>query len=310
MSTTVIPEQVAKRAIFTQEFKSVIESRNIFSRVSTTLVSRAKNIQSPYTAVGVAKAYTTDCVVPLATNTLSRDELVLDRNIGNAITDCRESLSYADFDITSMYRADLYSSVLKKFNTEAGADFLADSTTVGGTVTLNSTATVANFLISVAAAAQHSAVGLSQKVDGATVKRGDWHGRPFVIAGNTAYVAIVSYIQSLVAQSTVGNGLASGNWVETPYGVLVINATGVFADEKQMIYGTGGALTVAYRDDLIETDMGETVSIGTYAGASADLDLDPSDPILEKTWYMYAKTKGKNGIYTNVQPLISKQKMA
>lgn len=305
-----VPDAVAKRAIFTQEFKSVLETRNIFSRVSTTLVSRAKNIQSPYTAVGVAKAHTQNCKVPISDLTISNDELVLDRKIGNAIVDCKEELDYAAFDATAMVRADLYASVMKKFNTEAAADFVADATAPGGTVTLNSAATVAAFLIEIAANAEQAAVGLAQKVDGATVKRGDWHGKPFVVAGSAAYVAIVTYIQSLVAQSTPANGLASGQWVETPYGVLVLNAGAAFSDTKQMVYGTGGALTIAYREDLLDTDMGEMVSQTTFAGPSADLDLDPGDPVLAKSWYMYAQTKGKNGIYSNVQSLITQKKMA
>lgn len=304
-----IPETVAKRAIFAQEFKSVIESRSIFSRVSTKLVASAKNIYSPFTSVGVAKAHTQSCRVPISDLTIDKDELVLDRYIGNAITNCKEELDYANFDVTGMIRRDLYASVMKKVNSEAGTDFLADATSNTTAVTLNSSATVASFLIGVAAEAEMASVGLSQTVDGATVKRGDWHGKPFVVAGTDAFIAIVSNIATLVAQSSL-KGLDNGNMVETPYGVLVINAGASFSNSKQLLYGTGGALTMAYREDQIEVDMGEMVSQTTYAGPSADLDLSANDPVLAKTWYIYAQTKGKNGIYSNVASLVTKRLMS
>jgi hypothetical protein len=306
---TIIDNEVAKRAIFTQEFKSVIETKPILAPVSTKLVSQAKNLQSPYTSVGVAKAHTQSCRVPITDLTVSRDELVLDRKIGNAITDCQEELSYANFDIKSMIRVDLYASVVKKLNIEMLADYIADATVVAGAVDLSTSAKVAAFLIGIAAANEQSNVGIKQTIDGATVVRAEKHGKPFVAAGSTAFIAIISQIASLAALSSL-KGLDGGNMIETPYGVTVINLGASATNPKQLLYGTGGAPTMAFRDDMIETDMGEFTSRVTYTEESADLDVVNGDSMLEKTWYIYAQTKGKNGIFANVAELVSTQLMA
>lgn len=309
MNPTVVPNEVAKRAIFVQEFKSVIESKNIFSPVATKLVSQAKNLYSPFTSVSVAKAHTQACRVPVGTQAVGVDELVLDRKIGNAIIDCEEELSYANFDIISSYRADLYASVLKKLNTEIASDLIADATNSSGTQDLSTPAKVAEFLISVAADAEQSSVGVRQTIDGARVIRASHHGRPFVAAGRTAYIAIVSQIASIVGQSSL-KGLDGGNMVETPYGVLVINLGGSVSDPKQLIFGVAGAPTMAFREDQVEVDMGQYVSPVVYDGPSADIDVEPGDSMLEKSWYITAQTKGKAGIFSNVAPLVFKKLMA
>ena len=306
---TVIDNEVAKRAIFTQEFKSIIETKPVLAPVSTKLVSQAKNLYSPYTSVGVAKAHTQSCRVPITTLTVSKDELVLDRKIGNAITDCEEELSYANFDIKSMIRVDLYASVMKKLNIEMVTDYLADATNVAATVDLSTADKVAAFLIGVAANAEASSVGVKQTIDGATVVRGEKHGKPFVAAGPTAFIAIVSKIASLATLSSL-KGLDGGNMIETPYGVTVINLGAAVTDPKQLIYGTAGAPTMAFREDMIDVGMGEYTSKVTYTEESSDLDIDTGDAMLEKTWYIYAQTKGKNGIFANVASLVSTQLMA
>lgn len=305
---TVVPNEVAKRAIFVQEFKNVIETKNVFSPVATKLVSRAKNIQSPFISITPAKAHTQPCVVPVGTLALNRDELVLDRYIGNAILDCEEELSYANFDLKGMIRSDLYATVMKKANIEAGSDFLADATNVSGAVDLSTADKVAAFLIGIAASVNSDAVGLKQSVDGATVVRAEKHGKPFVVAGSEAFVAITSKIATIVAQSSL-KGLDGGNMVETPYGVTVINGAGAFTQAKQLLYGVGGVPTIAYREDQIQVDMGEFKSEVTYTEPSADLDVTNGDHLLKKTWYISAQTKGKNGIFSNVAPLVKKQLM-
>lgn len=306
---TTIDTEVAKRAIFTQEFKSIIETKPVLAPVSTKLVSQAKNLQSPYTSVGVAKAHTQSCRIPITDLTVSRDELVLDRKIGNAITDCEEELSYANFDIKTMIRVDLYASVMKKLNIEMLADYLADATNVAATVDLSTADKVAAFLIGVASSAEAESVGVKQTIDGATVVRGEKHGQPFVAAGPTAFVAIVSKVASLAALSSL-KGLDGGNMIETPYGVTVINLGAAATDPKQLLYGTAGAPTMAFRDDQIDVGMGEYTSKVTYTEDSADLDVVTGDSMLEKTWYIYAQTKGKNGIFANVASLVFKQLMA
>lgn len=311
---TTINKDIAKRAIFEQEFRSVIETKPVLAPVSTKLVSKAKNIQSPYTSVTAAKAHTQACRVPLGTLTVAKNELVLDRKIGNAIKDCEEELSYAQFDIIGSIRGDLYASVMKKFNTQMVEDVVADATVVAGTEDLSTAALVQAFLVGVQANAEASSVGLKNKVDGATVVRGEKHGKPFVAAGTTAFVNIVSKISSLAAQSSLV-GLDGGRMIETPYGVTVINLGASADDAKRLIYGTGGAITMAFREDQIEVGMGEMVNEVTYDdGASGsgddDLDITHGDAMLEKTWYIYAQTKGKNGIFSDVQALVSTRLMA
>jgi len=308
-----IADQIAKRALFVQEFRNVVETKTMFSDIATKLIAKAKNIQSPYTSVTVAKAHTQPCRVPLGTATVSRDELVLDRYIGNAIRDCKEELSYANFDLQTMLRGDLYATVLKKLNTQALADFVADATVVGGTVDLSTNEKVAAWLIGVAADANDSSIGLRSKVDGATVVRASRHGQPFVAAGRNAYVNIVSRVTALVGQSSL-KGI-EGKITETPYGVLIINLGAAADNTNRLLYGTAGAPTMAFRDDEIEVDMGEYVGAVTYddgadGAGDDDLDITHGDAMLEKTWYMYAQTKGKNGIFANVQPLVKTQLMA
>lgn len=303
------PSTVAKRAIFKQEFRSVIEDKNIFSPVATKLIAKAKNIYSPFTSVDAAKLYTTPCVVPVSPLNLGVDELVLDRYIGNAITDCKEELDYANFDITGSARRDLYATVMKKANQVAAADFLADATTLVGTVDLSTADKVATFLITVKAEAEANAFSVAQYVDGATIKRAEKHGMPFVVAGTTAFVAIISKVAGIAQLSSLV-GLTDGKMIETPYGVVVINGAGAFKDPKQMLYGVAGIPTLGYREDQIEVDMGRTVAITTFNEPSADLDLDPGDNIIKDTFYMYARTKGNNGIFSNVATLVKAQKMA
>jgi len=300
----IIPTTLTKRAIFIQEFRNVIETKNIFSSVATKLVSTAKVIESPYTSLTVAKAHTQPCKVPLGTATVASDELVLDRFIGNAITDCKEELSYAKFDLIGMVRGDLYATVMKRANELAVTDFLADATSNTTALDLSTPALVAAFLIGVAAT-NTQIVGLKQTVDGATIVRAPKNGQPFVAAGTAAYLKIISQISSLVTLSSL-KGLDGGNMVETPYGVTVINMGTAAVNPLQIIYGTAGALTMAYREDQIEVDMGEMTSSVTYSG-STDLDISDGDAMLQKTWYMSAQTKGKNGIFAKVQSLITKR---
>lgn len=313
MGITVTKDTAAKQALFKQEFRSVIESKNIFAPVATLLISKAKNIVSPYTSVTVAKAHTQNGRVPLGTLSLAVDELVLDRKIGNAITDYEEELSYAKWDIIGEIRGDLYASVLKKLNTQACADFVAGATVVSGTEDLSTNALVQAFLVGVAADAEQAAVGLKQKVDGATIKRGEKHGKAFVLCGRDAYVNITSKVASIVGQSSL-KGI-EGRMVETPYGVTVINMGGAADNTNRLIYGTGGALAMAFREDMIEADMGEYVGTTTYddgasGSGSDDLDITHGDSMLEKTWYIYAQTKGKNGIFADVATLVSTRLMA
>lgn len=314
MSIDVTKNTAAKQALFKQEFRSVIESRNIFASVATKLISTAKNIISPYTSVTAAKAHTQTGRVPVGTLSLAVDELVLDRYIGNAIKDYKEELSYAKWDILGEVRGDLYASVLKKLNTQACADFVAAATVVAGTRDLSTAALVTAFLVEISTSAESDAVALKQKVDGAKIVRGDRHGKAFLACGTTAYVNIISLIQTVVAQSSL-KGLDSGRLVETPYGVTIINMAAAADNAKRLLWGTGGALAMAFREDQIEVDMGEYVSSTTYddgaGGAGADdLDITHGDEMLEKTFYMSAQTKGKNGIYADVAALVSTQLMA
>lgn len=309
-----INKDVQKRAIFEQEFKSVVETKSVLAPVSTKLVSKAKYVQSPYSSVTVAKAHTQEGKVPVGTLTVGKNELVLDRKIGNAIKDHAEELSYAQFDLIGNIRRDLYASVIKKLNTQAVSDVVADATVVAGTEDLSTSALVQEFLVGIATTNQQSNVGLKQKIDGATVVRGEKHGKPFVACGVTAYTNIVSKVAALASNSSL-KGLDGGNMIETPYGVTVINLGAAADDAKRLIYGTGGAITMAYREDMIEVDMGEYVSSTTYDdGASGsgddDLDITHGDAMLEKTWYMYAQTKGKNGVFSDVQSLVSTRLMA
>lgn len=297
-----LPIELQKRAIFEQEFRTVIETRNVFSPVATKLISTAKNIYSPFTSVTAAKAYTTPCVVPIGTLNVGRDELVLDRYIGNAITDCEEELSWANFDIVDHIRGDLYASVQRKANIEAVADIAADAT-VANSLDISSPEKIRNFLIGVAADNASGSVGLRSRVDGARVVRAEKHGRPFVAAGRDAYVQIVSSIQGILSNSTPGYGFAYGDILETPYGVTVINLGDAAQDSAQVIWGTAGAPVLAYREDKIEVNMGQYVGETNYSGYT-DIDLEDGDPVLKETWFAYAKTLGKNGVFSHVKPLV------
>lgn len=301
-----IPNTVAKRAIFQQEFRSLIESKNIWSEVATILRATAKNLYSPFTSVDVAKIYTTNCVVPISEGEIGVDELILDRHVGNAIVDCKEELDFAAFDATESFRRDLYASVMKRANQAATDDFLADATVVSGTADLTTDAAIREFVISVKANAANDSFSLSSRIDGATVVRAPRNGRPFIAAGINAYVKILSAVAGSMALSTT-NGLRDGAIIETPYGVDIINLGGTEDDPDRIIYGTAGVPVMAYRTDMIETDMGEMVSRSTYGGASADLELEPGDAILRREWYISAYLTGKNGIFSDVAPLVKTQ---
>lgn len=300
---TQIPNNVAKRAIFVQEFKSVLETRNIWSKVATKIIATAKNIYSPFTSVNAAKAHTQACVTPVSPLTVNYDELILDRKIGNAIKDCKEELSYANFDIQEMIRADLYASVMKKANEVATDDFLADATT-GTTIDLSSTDKIREYLVGVKAKYASASVGLSQTIDGGRIVRAENHNKPFVAASTSVFVKILSAIGGEMSLSTTAG--IQGRIIETPYGVTLINLEGTEDVSTRIIEGLGGVPTMAYREDQINVDMGEVTSFGTYSSSTADLDLTQGDEIISKQWYILAETKGRNGIFSNVAPLVVK----
>lgn len=308
-----IPENLMKEAIFEQEFRTLVEDGNIFSPVATKVVAKAKNILSPFTTVGAAKAHTTPCIVPISELTIGVDELVLDRRVGNAIVDCNEEWTYAKFDINASARGDLYASINVKENALALSDFLADATNVSGTRDLSTADKVNEFLIEVKQGA-NNVVGLRQKVDGATIRRAQLHGKPFVAAGPVAYRAILSKITTIA--NTNNSFLAAiardmKNVIEAPHGVFVIDMTGVTGvEDKQLMYGVAGVPTLGYREDKIEVGMGHIMSTGTYTEDSPDLDLENGDAILRDQYYMKAQTIGRNGIFSNVASLVKKQLMA
>lgn len=235
MAQTTINDSIAKRAIFTQEFKSVIETKNVFSPVSTKIIATAKNIYSPYTSVGAARAHTTPCVVPVTDLVINKDEIVLDRFIGNAILDCSDVLEWANFDVTGMTRRDLYASVIKRANQYAGADFIADATSAGGTTDLSTSAKIQAWLIGIASTSAYSSVGLKNSVDGGRIVRAELHDQPFVVAGNTAYNTIIAGVAASLAPQTVGQLMNGATSVFKALGVNIINGTGVWTDEKQML---------------------------------------------------------------------------
>jgi len=301
-----IPNLVAKKAIFIQEFRDIIETKNVASPVSTLIVSQAKYVESPFTSVGPAKAYTTQCVVPVATSSVSNEELVLDRKIGNAITDCREELSYANFDVIGMYRRDLYGTVMAKQNKLTVADFVASATVVAGTEDLSTEAKVRGFLIRVQAN-HEQIVSTRATIDGGKVTRAPFEGKAFVMAGTAAYTAIVSQVSSVLSQSSE-KGI--GDLVKEAYGVKIINLGNAAANANRLIYGTAGVPVIAYREDAIKVDMGEIVSEGTYTPTPSDIDLVTNDPLIRKTWYMSAETKGRSIIFEDLKTLVSTRLMA
>ena len=297
-------EKLQKRAYFAQEARLVIEEKQIAAEFSTTLISDAKNVYSPYTTVGVAKNNTSLCKTPIATNTLSKDEVAIDRKVSNAITDCKEELSYANFNLSEMYRQDVYATVLSKLNTNAIVDFVAGATIVVGTKDLSDAAKVRSFLISVRTNAG-KITGLKGKVDNATIKRAKRHNKPFVAAGTDAFVAISEGIASSVALSST-KGI-DGDIIETPYGVTVINLGDAAADAKQLIYGTIGATTMCFNKNEIKADMGEFM--GTTTATATDLEVGIGDELLERTWYVSVSTVTKNKVFANVKTLVSSQLM-
>lgn len=305
-----IPENLQKEALFKQEFRKVVEDKNIFSPIATKIVAKAKNILSPFTSVGAAKSYTSNCVVPISALTIGVDELVLDRHIGNAIVDCNEEWTYAKFDINESARGDLYASVILKENALALSDFLADATEVSGTVDLSTKDKVNDFLIKVRQEAL-GVLGVRQNVDGATVVKSPIHGKPFVACGPVAYRAIMNQIVSQTTLSTITNGLKDGNIIETPFGVSIIDLSNVTSvKDKQLMYGVAGVPTLGFREDKMDVGMGLLTSTTTYGETSADLDLTNGDSLFSKQYFMYAKTTGRNGIFSNVASLVKKQLMA
>lgn len=287
--------KLTKRALFMQEVRSLPETEMIMAPVTTVLVATAKNILSPFTSLSEAKSYQTDCRVPVATTTIGLDELVVDRNVGNAVTDCDVEMSYATFDLVAEYRADLLASVLLELNKNQVADVVADSTNVATATDLSTAAAVRNFLIGIKANNNVSAASVKQKVDGATVKKAKYHGVPFVAAGPNAYVAITDgFIQTTSQNSMQG---LDGEFYMTPLGVLVINLGDAADDPDRLVYGVGGVPVIGYRTDKIDVGMGTMVDRST--AASADLDIAANDPILEETWYMKAHIKAKGGVFSN-----------
>lgn len=307
-----IPENLMREAIFEQEFRTLVEDGNLFSPVATKVVARAKNILSPFTSVGAAKAHTTPCIVPISDLTIGVDELVLDRRVGNAIVDCNEEWTYAKFDINASARGDLYASINVKENALALADFLADATNVSGARDLSTADKVNEFLIEVKQGA-NNVVGLRQKVDGATIRRAQYHGKPFIAAGPVAYRAILSKITTITNPNAAllgALGTQTKNMVEAPHGVVIIDLSGIATvNDKQLMYGVAGVPTLGYREDKIEVGMGHIMSVGTYDEVSPDLDLQDGDAILRDQFYMKAQTIGRNGIFSNVASLVKKQLM-
>ena len=300
-----IDTTIQKRALHVLEFKNVIETKNIWAKIATTLISTAKNLYSPFTSITEAKTHTTQGIVPLGTSTIGKDELVLDRYIGNSFTHVDGELNYDNFNSQAMLRGDLYASIIKKGNIQATSDFVADATAISETLDFSTSDLVREFLIKVNSIHTQT-VGVMNKIDGATVKRAEKHGKAFIACGSDAFVQITSKIASVTSQSSL-IGL-DGNFVETPYGVCVINLGEASDNPKRVIFGTAGVPVRAFREDKIKVDVGTMVSEVT-AGEN-DLDITTGDNLISQKSYMLAQTKGKNGIYNNVSQLVSSQLIA
>lgn len=299
-----IQEKAQKRALFAQEFRTVIETKNVLSDVSTKVIAKAKNIVSPFHSVTDAKAHKIGCQIPLGVATHDIDELVLDRYIGNAITDCEDNLSYSQFNLTEGLRGDLYASVMEKANKMAVEDVVASGTIVAD-IDLSTKELVQEFIINTNTTNKRH-LGVKTKVDGAKVVKGKFNGKAFVAAGSEAFVNMQSKIATIVSLSSLK--ALNGNMTMTPYGVVLVDLQGAEDDPKRLIFGTAGAITLGYREDKIEVDMGEVKSIST---ASVDsLDVMTGDDVLKKTWFISAQTLGKNGVFSNVKELVNVSKMA
>lgn len=305
MSVT-IQEKAQKRAYLIQEFKNVIEKKNILSDVATKIVAKAKNIISPFTSVTDAKAHQLPGRVPVGTLTHGIDELVLDRKIGNAIKEYEEEISYAKFNLTDNIRADVYATVIEKNNKLAVSDIIASATDVTATPEDLSTAEkVRKFLLGVRAAHER-VVSVRKKVDGASTKKAKYHGKAFVACGSDAFVQITSQILGITAQSTLKG--VDGNVIETPYGVAIIDLGEAATNANTLIYGTAGVPVLGYREDKVKVDMGEIQS--SVTAPSNSIDVTAGDEMIETVWFFSAETKGKNGVFSNNAALVKSGLMA
>lgn len=300
-----IQEKAQKRAYLIQEFKNVIEKKNILSDVATKIVAKAKNIISPFTSVTDAKAHQLPGRVPVGTLTHGIDELVLDRKIGNAIKEYEEELSYAKFNLSDNIRADVYATVIEKNNKLAVTDIIAAATPVATAEDLSTAEKVRKFLLKVRAEHER-VVSVRAKVDGAMTKKAKYHGKAFVACGSDAFVQITSSILGTVGQSSL-KGI-DGSTFETPYKVAIIDLGEAAANANQLIYGTAGVPVLGYREDKVEVDMGEITSSTT--APSDSIDVTSGDEMIEKVWYFSAQTKGKNGVFSNNAALVKAGLMA
>ena len=293
--------KLTTRAIHQMEVRSLVESVQVFAPVMTRIIAKARTILAPFTTVSAAKSYQANCTIPIGTATVGLDELKLDRYVGNAIEDCEDEMSYANFDLSANYRADLHASVLTKINANTASDLLASATVVAGTVDLSTNDKVNEFLITLRTDHEGTVVGLKQTIDGARIERCEFHGKPFLAVGKTAYIAIKKAISSFMLQSSA-TGL-SDNFMMTPHGVAVVYIPQFAA--KQMLYGVAGVPTMGFREDTIKVDMDR---VTTKVNATAvDLDIAIGNPVLQKLWYISEYVNCKAYIFPQVQSYVKSQ---
>lgn len=300
-----IDRKLKQDSLYKAEFNEMIESRSLFSAITTLIKGTAKNIVSPFVAISDAKSHGLAGKTAVGTEAITLDELVLDRKTDNAVTYIADDLVDDKVGVLNSLRGAILRSIQEKINRNWATDILAGSTTVAGTVALGTKEQVNSFLNSVKAN-YTKVIGVMPRVEHGVVTQAQRTGKPFIVAGTTAYLALQDGVTLLVAQSSTKG--VDGSSFETANGVMVINAHDAFADNKQMIYGVSGAPSHGYRGDKLKIKEGEITALGT-AGV-IDGDLAAADVTIDDTHFMKGEVWEKAGVFTQMTAKVAKQKMA
>ena len=292
-----------KKAIFEEELTEVIEKKHLAADVSTLMKTTAKNVFSPIMTLTEAKNSTKECVNAIGTTNITKDELVVDRKVSNSVKFCEKELETFDFDGVGLYRKKVYKSIVAKKNKNWFSDIFTAATSGGADIDLSDDEKIRKLLLEIKRMAQD--VDVKPKVDGATITEALLAGKPFMAVGDVVFAAIDNSVATTV--SVFSDEAIKGKFIDTPYGVRVINFENAATDPKDIIYGVAGIPLSAYRGDMLSTSVKEINAITT--AAAADDEIAANDEILEMTHIVTAGVIEKNGLIGEGKDLVLKRKM-
>lgn len=303
-----IPTNFLKRSRFYIKTALTVETKRLPALISTIIRQTAKVIDVPELTVSDANSHSLACKTSVGTATIGNSQITINNKSDNSIDYCEDDFQDDEVGFKNLIREQLTATVMKKINQNFATNVLAAASTVAGTVDLSTDDKVNDFDIDVAMIASNNSFFWKPRVEHGQIIKAKYQGQGFVFADSEVYRAYRKAFDTIKYQSTFSAVNENNNMFVTPHGVVVIDASGLLGDPKQMIYGIAGAPYHAYRSDKIEHYDKEIVSRSTAGSDSGD--LVSGDEVIQIDHNMGLGVWENAGVTNSVSALVKKQKMA